>query len=133
MSAKANACIHIAADLLRAVLSDIPEDWPRSMPRVALRAIAKQEDVLKDCAYRVRYAGNCLRELDRECAALRARVEKLEAALRECADDLEAEVRATHGADHPDGIHPSQLYKYARDMQPVDRARALMEKKHGAA
>ncbi len=64
-----------------------------------------------------------------EIAALRARVEGLEAALRECADDLEAEVRATHGADHPDGIHPSQERKYERDMEPVDRARALLEKK----
>jgi hypothetical protein len=86
MSARASACIYIAADVLRAVLSDIPEDWPRSMPRVALRAIEAQEDVLKDCAYRVRYVGECLRELDRECAALRARVEALEAGLRAIED-----------------------------------------------
>ena len=83
MSARANACIHSAADLLRAVLSDIPEDWPKSMPRVALRAIAKQEHVLKYCAYRVRYADKCLRELDQECEALRAENERLRALLEQ--------------------------------------------------
>ena len=83
MSARANACIHIAADLLRAVLSDIPEDWPKSMPRAALRAIEAQENILKDCAYRVRYAGECLRELDQECETLRAENERLRELLKE--------------------------------------------------
>lgn len=66
---------------------------------------------------------------DAEIAALRARVEVLEEVLRECVDDLEAEVRATHGADHPDGIHPSQFWKFQRDMDPIARARALLEEK----
>jgi hypothetical protein len=54
-----------------------------------------------------------------------AEIAALKAALKDCADDLEAEVRATHGADHPDGIHPSQVWKFERDMEPVKRARAL--------
>ena len=69
MSARSNALVHVAADLLRLSLSDIAEDWPRCMPKVALREIAKQENRLKDCAIRVRYAADCLRELDQTCAA----------------------------------------------------------------
>lgn len=68
-----------------------------------------------------------LDDLEASNDSLRARVEALEAALKDCADDLEAEVRATHGADHPDGVHPSQVWKYERDVEPVVRARALLD------
>lgn len=79
MSAKENAAIKIAAELLRLPLSDIAEDWPTSMPKIALRRIAAQEERLKDVAVRVRYIGSCLSDLDRECEALRRRVAELEA------------------------------------------------------
>ena len=52
----------------------------------------------------------------------------LEAALRECADDLAQWLEASY---KPSGqpIHPSQQRRYERDMEPVLRARALLEKK----
>ena len=91
MTTKASACTHIAADIMRAVLSDIPEDWPRSMPKTALRAIAKQEDRLKDCANRVTHVGRCLRELDQHCAALVAERDATRKALRDLSDRWESE------------------------------------------
>jgi len=123
MSARANACIHIAADLLRAVLSDIPEDWPKSMPRAALRAIEAQENILKDCAYRVRYAGECLRELDQECEALRARVKALEAFVQDLADESCLD-RGSHRNQEVCGETNLRLIDYCGPC----RARALLEK-----
>jgi len=49
-------------------------------------------------------------------------LEALLASLKECSDDLEEYVRAQFG----ERIHPSQLHRYERDMEPVLRARALL-------
>lgn len=45
------------------------------------------------------------------------------AALRECADDLEAELRERYGASGPEGVHPAQEPKFRRDMRTVEAAR----------
>lgn len=55
----------------------------------------------------------------------KARIAELEGALRDCADDLEAEVRDRwcYMNGRP---HPAMQPKFDRDMQPVDRARSLL-------
>ena len=58
-------------------------------------------------------------------------LDALEAILRELADDLEAELRARYGADHADGIHPAMQPKFDRDMEPVLRARAALNRGTG--
>jgi hypothetical protein len=59
---------------------------------------------------------------DRATAA-EARVRELEAGLRECADELEWEIRARYG----EPVHPAEQRKFERDMAIVVRARALLE------
>jgi predicted nucleic acid-binding Zn-ribbon protein len=46
-----------------------------------------------------------------------------EAALKECADDLEAELQSSYQHMHD---YPSQMAKFERDMAPVYRARAAL-------
>jgi hypothetical protein len=58
-----------------------------------------------------------------EHAALLAENERLRAALKDCADDLESEVK--HRYDRI-GDHPAMAPKYERDMEPVKAARALL-------
>lgn len=48
-------------------------------------------------------------------------VERLRAALRECADDLEGELRERYR-----GVETRQAPRFARDMQPVIEARKLL-------
>lgn len=50
-----------------------------------------------------------------------ARIAELEVALRECADDLEAEVRDRYAP-----LHPAMEHRYRRDMEPVRKVRALL-------
>lgn len=57
--------------------------------------------------------------------------EDLLAALKECADDLEAWVRERHG--YGDDIHPAMQRRYERDMEPVRTARAAIAKAEGGA
>jgi len=47
-------------------------------------------------------------------------------ALRECSDDLEAEIRYRYGGSGR-LLYPSEQIKFDRDMLPVKRARALLE------
>ena len=54
---------------------------------------------------------------------------KLRAALRDCADDLAAELEARY---HRTLDYPSQKRKYDRDMAPVLTARALLGVAHSA-
>lgn len=51
------------------------------------------------------------------------RIEALEGALRECADDLEVEVAERYKGC---GDHPAIAPKVERDMAPVEAARALL-------
>ena len=53
----------------------------------------------------------------------RAENDRLRAVLKECADDLEIEINARYG-----NIHPSQVSRRERDMQPVTEARKLLAK-----
>lgn len=55
-----------------------------------------------------------------ECAA---EIEGLRAALKNCADDLEASVNAEYSGTLD---YPSQQLKHERDMEPVRRARELL-------
>lgn len=135
MGARGNAAIKIAAELLDLPFSPFGDDWPKSTPRNLLRRFEEQGDRLREIAWRVRYIGNCLAELDRdaarknaEIAALRARVARLEGALRFCADDLEAEVEDRYRGTKD---HPAMTHKYERDLEPVTVARALLEKPNG--
>ena len=52
-----------------------------------------------------------------------AEIERLRAALKECADDLEAELEAKFASI---GQHPAILRKHERDMEPVKTARAVL-------
>ena len=53
-------------------------------------------------------------------------VQKLVMALKDCADDLEAEIEARYS--HGIKEHPAMTPKYERDMEPVLRARELLDK-----
>jgi len=64
------------------------------------------------------YSAGAAESADRE-EILEARVAELEAALREVADDLEAEIKARAGNDLPRRVE--------RDLDPVSRARALLK------
>jgi len=52
-----------------------------------------------------------------------ARIEALKIALRECADDLESEIKERYGAS----IHPAMQRKYDKDMAPVIAAHKLLK------
>ena len=86
MSGRGNAAIKTAAELLKLPFSPFEDDWPKSMPKRLLRRFEEQGDRLRDIAARVRYMGNCLAELDRECARKDERIAALEDALATCAD-----------------------------------------------
>lgn len=64
------------------------------------------------------YLAGAAASADRE-EELEARVAELEGALREVADDLEAEIKARAGNDLPRRVE--------RDLEPVSRARALLK------
>lgn len=68
------------------------------------------------------WKGQCERQAEK-IAALIAREEKLEAALKECADDLEAELFNSHQPD----THPVNKCMFDRDMSTVRDARAALE------
>jgi hypothetical protein len=50
-------------------------------------------------------------------------ISRLAAALRECADDLAAEIDARYPTRE---AYPSEMHRYQRDMDTVIRARALL-------
>lgn len=54
-----------------------------------------------------------------------ARIAELEALLKECADDLDAELNNRYG-----NVHPAMQKRYDMDMAPVRAARAALEKKN---
>lgn len=56
---------------------------------------------------------------------LRSEVERLRGLLAACADDLEAELKATYGGMQ-DG-YPDISRKFKRDMEPVYKARAALK------
>ena len=58
---------------------------------------------------------------ERTIAERDARIEALEAALTECADDLESEFKARRAFTHPS--------RYERDLEPVVRARAVLNER----
>jgi hypothetical protein len=64
-------------------------------------------------------------ELRALATALQAENEKLRAALRECADDLEAELKARHGTSFP---YLLMAQRFERDMEPVRVARRLADR-----
>ncbi len=53
-------------------------------------------------------------------------INELLAALKECADDLESELKARYPIAHL--AYPSQKLKFDRDMAPVIKARELLKK-----
>lgn len=63
-----------------------------------------------------------LRREDRE-VAFALEIERLRVALRECADDLEAEINGRYR--WPD-VHPAQQPQYERDMVTVRQAREAL-------
>jgi len=63
------------------------------------------------------------------CETLRARIAELEVLLKECADDLAAELDARYRILPDDKVHPAMQHRYDRDMAPVRAARAALEKK----
>ena len=68
------------------------------------------------------HTADVLRKQSAEIERLRALNEQMAEALKECADSLEAEIKATYpGRDD----YPIQSRRYERDMAPVRKARAL--------
>lgn len=58
----------------------------------------------------------------------------LKAAAKDCADELEAEVKHRYYGSKPDEpLHPAMQGRYERDMEPVEAVRALLpeEDEHG--
>jgi hypothetical protein len=68
-------------------------------------------------------------ELQAQAAIEACEAEALIACLRECADDLSAEVIDRYAYDGK--IHPANAGRYARDMTPVMNARALLARLDG--
>lgn len=66
-----------------------------------------------------------VREKIAEIAALKAENDRLRELLRECSDELEAEVNAHYGGTQHD--YPSEKRRYDRDMDPVIRARSALK------
>lgn len=63
---------------------------------------------------------------ERQLSSTRQRLERVEGALRACADSLEEEVRGHHGvgADTKlEEMHPTSVRRFERDMAPVRDAR----------
>ena len=61
----------------------------------------------------------------RELEAVKGRCGELEACLEECADDLESWIADGYPSRSE---YPDEMRRYKRDIELVDRARALMEK-----
>jgi|HubBroStandDraft_4_1064222.scaffolds.fasta_scaffold94879_3 hypothetical protein len=59
----------------------------------------------------------------RYCGTLEAQIRELKDALIECANDLEASVKAEYEGTLD---YPSQYRKFERDMEPVVKARRLL-------
>lgn len=102
---------------LKALVARLRENAP-AMPTTdrfnaadAIEALMVERDEL--------YYANLTREMD-----LRERAERAEAALRECADDLEAELRARYEMGSDKKIYMQA--RFERDMQPVANARAVL-------
>ena len=51
---------------------------------------------------------------------------RLAQALRECSDDLEAELRHRYGADAAESPYATERSRYLRDMKPVRAAQELL-------
>ena len=67
--------------------------------------------------------GVSISQMQDEAKALKAEIERLRAALKECADDLESELNG-----HYQGTldYPSQQRRFERDMAPITAARKLL-------
>jgi len=76
--------------------------------------------------WRIVLNGYCA-DFDSEQAARNfgAEITRLRAALRECADDLETEIKARYPAQVQ--IYPSEKRRFDRDMEMVRRARELLK------
>ena len=88
------------------------------------------EDLIEDFSDKLNEAAaeiECLRLTVEQLQSLDGRqqrkIERLRAALRACADDLEASVNAEY---HGTLDYPSQKRKWERDLEPVKRARELL-------
>lgn len=67
-------------------------------------------------------------ELEEAASLIRsqaARIAELEEVVADLATDLEAELNARYGVDP---VHPAEARRKERDMEPVQRARALLNK-----
>ena len=68
------------------------------------------------------------RKLQKALDAERRRATELERLLTDCTDDLEEEIQSRHPA-YAEANYPDERRRYERDMAPVYRARAALEKK----
>ena len=89
----------------------------------ALEAQAKEIKIYQqtELTYVTRVA-DAQREYSEMQAKLKARIAELEALLKDCADDLEAEVDARYG----ETSKKCMPHRYERDMAPVVAARAKL-------
>ena len=93
-----------------------------------LRAITTEaaERLAKWCGTRLPTIADALRSLAAERDALKAENEKLRAALKECADDLEEEINGKYRGSQNIYIH--EMHRFDRDMAPVMNDRKLLQK-----
>jgi hypothetical protein len=104
---------------------------PNSARSGALRFLAAERDVLKAENEKLRTTLNLAVTAHHEAVntaiSLVAERDTLRAALKECADDLEAEIKHRHGDWVPK--YPRERLKRDQDMAPVIKARAALGEK----
>lgn len=130
---EAGAC-HQAMSLIRKQevrIADLRKeaDMMHSEYKTAVARIAELEDKLKDEEYVSKDTNEMFHEVRDENIELRARIAELEAALKDCADDLEAEVDARYRICPDNTVHPAMQRKYEMDLLSVRAARAALENK----
>jgi hypothetical protein len=103
------------------MMTDITElsDMPA---RSAQRMLIEQHDALEAQAKRIAGLEYEARLFDEALWNAHARIAELEALLKDCADDLEAEVDARYG----ENAKKCMPHRYERDMAPVVAARAAL-------
>lgn len=124
---------HEAAVMLRDQVLDLQEEVSRlELERIEL--VRERDEARAELLEEQVLVGNINRDWNRmlvRAEAAEARAAVLATALKDCADDLEAEVEARYPAES--SHHPSEARRRWRDMEPVRKARAALQDAGGAA
>lgn len=99
----------LSEKVARALCAQMDDDWEREGPEGLMSAYGPLADAAIAAAQPIFEAQD--------------RASELETLLKDCADDLEAEIKARYG----DEIHPAMRAKFDADMAVVTAARAALK------